>query len=397
MNHLVYLCEDAGIPLDGSKGSSIHARSMIQALTRSGARVTVMSPRVGTLAQMLNGDLHVHRMERDALAGKLEHPHRPRGWQYTAEVLAEINAAQPVTAVYERLSLWAAGGSQWCSLQGVPHGLEVNAPLVDEARQHRALVDATEAGETEREILRKADLLFPVSPWLADWLRASGCHPQRIELLPNAVDAGWLVEPTPAPVAPARPNPSAQPMRLGFVGSLRPWHDLPTVLEALALLRSTTFHLTIVGDGPQRAELEAHSITLGLQDRVTFTGAVPHQQIPALIDAMDLCLAPYAAGDNCYFCPIKIYEYGARCRAVLTAARPEIERQFPEGSVFTYDAGDASALATRLVELAGATARVQQAAQALRAHVAAHTWDAHAQRVLAMIQGLPRRSGERVR
>ena len=67
---------------------------------------------------------------------------------------------------------------------------------------------------------------------------------------------------------------SAIPFRIGYAGRLVQEKGLPLLLDAAKHLASNAipFHLTFIGDGTQRAELEASVRRLGLQDRVTFTG-----------------------------------------------------------------------------------------------------------------------------
>ncbi len=50
--------------------------------------------------------------------------------------------------------------------------------------------------------------------------------------------------------------------------------------------------LLIVGDGPDRSRLRAMARGLGVSDRVVFTGAVPHAQVPAYLDAGDVFAMP---------------------------------------------------------------------------------------------------------
>src|SRR2546428_10572875 len=42
---VLYICADAGIPLDGTKGASVHVRQTIAALTRRGVDVTILALR----------------------------------------------------------------------------------------------------------------------------------------------------------------------------------------------------------------------------------------------------------------------------------------------------------------------------------------------------------------
>lgn len=60
--------------------------------------------------------------------------------------------------------------------------------------------------------------------------------------------------------------------RFLFVGRLTRLKGLDVVLEALSGLVDRPWHLDVVGDGPQREELEGMARDLGLADRVTFAG-----------------------------------------------------------------------------------------------------------------------------
>ncbi len=58
---------------------------------------------------------------------------------------------------------------------------------------------------------------------------------------------------------------------------------LGELLSAARLLkhRGRCFQVRVIGDGPLRAALEVRTAELGLQDRVEFTGALPHNQVRA--------------------------------------------------------------------------------------------------------------------
>jgi glycosyltransferase involved in cell wall biosynthesis len=60
--------------------------------------------------------------------------------------------------------------------------------------------------------------------------------------------------------------------RFLFVGRLTRLKGLDTALRALGELKGRTWYLDVIGDGPQRAELEALVSELGLQNRVRFHG-----------------------------------------------------------------------------------------------------------------------------
>src|SRR5690606_34125576 len=77
------------------------------------------------------------------------------------------------------------------------------------------------------------------------------------------------------------PPSQIDPLRILFVGRLVPYKGADMVLEAVAtspFLRSRV-EVTLVGDGPQRGELESFVRTAGLRDSVRFTGQLPQDQV----------------------------------------------------------------------------------------------------------------------
>lgn len=369
MIHLAYLCEDRGIAFDGIKGSSVHLRSMVRAFADSGARVSVLSPRLEAGGATPSPEIRFVKLEPDS-GGRLA----------AAAALEALHARSPIDAVYERLSLCSESGSLWCAERGVAHWLEVNAPLAEEAAAHRGLTEPDEARAAQRRVLRHADLILPVSPWLERWLLDQGVAEQSIRVLPNGIDRSWLDSPRPR--RERSDSASGEALRIGFVGSLRPWHDLDTALEALAMFREGEARLELIGDGPGRDLILQRLAKPDLAGRAIWRGGAPHHEVAAWIDAMDVCLAPYPPLEDFYFCPVKIFEYGARRRPVLAPRIGALAEQFPRGSYMEYRAGDAADLARRLRAFAREPQSGLQCAARLFDYVAEHTWEAHARAVL---------------
>lgn len=363
MRHLAYVCADSGIPLSGTKGSSIHVRSMAEAFAALDVRLSLLSPRSEGASWARRSGIELLPVDRGRDVG---------------QALDRIHAVTPLDAVYERLSLSAEEASRWCRFHRVPHILEVNAPLADEAAEHRGLENPDTAREIERRVIRHASLLLPVSPWLGRWLAAAGVEDKRIRVLPNGVNDSLLA----APEEGATTWGAVTLTCVGFVGSLRPWHDIDTLLDAIALLPEESYTLWIVGDGPGGDRLRARLKDPALASRVAWGGALPVERVPDVIDGMDLCVAPHPAGGEFYFCPIKILEYGARSRPVIAAGRPELREQFPEGSLAWYCPGDAADLARRIEELAADRQRSAMLGRRLREFAGVHTWRTHAASVL---------------
>src|SRR5262249_57748941 len=100
---------------------------------------------------------------------------------------------------------------------------------------------------------------------------------------------------------------------VGFVGTLKPWHGLATLVQAFSRLRqgASNVRLLIVGDGPERTRIEADLAARGLLETSHLTGSVAPNQVPGLLASMDAAVAPYPDLSRFYFSPLKVYEYMA--------------------------------------------------------------------------------------
>lgn len=84
--------------------------------------------------------------------------------------------------------------------------------------------------------------------------------------------------------------------RLIYVGRLSPEKGVATLLRALALLARDGFRpmpqLTLAGDGPERAALEALARELGCESLVTFAGQLERSALSCALARADLCVQP---------------------------------------------------------------------------------------------------------
>ncbi len=74
------------------------------------------------------------------------------------------------------------------------------------------------------------------------------------------------------------------------VGRLAPEKNFETLLNAVARVHEIIpqLRLVLIGDGPSRKSLQKLAASLGIADRVTFTGKIPFEQVPAYLKAADL-------------------------------------------------------------------------------------------------------------
>ena len=130
--------------------------------------------------------------------------------------------------------------------------------------------------QLDRLSLRSAKKVLTVSVPFRDQLAAFGVRPERIEIIHNAIPAGWGAQacrPEEAEALRARAGIDPGRKVILIVGRLSREKDHLTLLEAVNRLRATVMpHLVIVGEGPERSRIEARMRQLGLGSYVTFTG-----------------------------------------------------------------------------------------------------------------------------
>ena len=303
-------------------------------------------------------------------------------------IAERLDAHAPYDMVYERYSLWSDVGMRWARKHGIPGILEVNAPLIEEQRTHRQLVLEDEARAVAQSAFSQASAILAVSPGVADYLHTWPGTKGRVHVVANGVDPSSSADSAELRAARHADISNETPIVIGFLGTLKPWHGLPLLVEAFARLhrRFPQTRLLVVGDGPGRIDMESSLTALGLLQHCRFTGAVQAHEVPGLLAQMDIATAPYPAQDNFYFSPLKIYEYLAAELPVVTTRVGHLATvvlQDVDGLL--VPPGDPDAFADALATLVQDPAlRLSMGRRGRQRIVAEHSWDAVTARILAM-------------
>ena len=412
---ILYLCNDPGIDLAGKSGAAIHIRSFARALTELGHEVAIVACSLSDCRQTLEEGLHtiIWRAPLSAwnraLAQVLRASNRtigrtPRRNPDAVRVLHNLTFFKAARCaarqwnpdfIYERYSLWAAAGLRLAKKFSIPLVLEVNAPFAYEQQHYRAGVTCPPLARwVERMIWRKAHLVIPVSESLHSQLRRARVEPERIHVLPNAVDTRLFHTGLDGSLVRQRLNLEGR-FVVGFVGTFKRWHGVDLLLSAFRELHRAdpSIHLLLVGDGPLRSQLEKEVQDAGLTKAVTFTGALAHEDIPQYLAAMDAAVAPYPALDNFYFSPLKLFEYMAAGRAVIASRVGQAAEVVVDGVTgLLFEPGDRADLVRSIARLRDNAALRKELGQKASAACSKRTWTHNAAEVVDRVEPLIKRN-----
>jgi glycosyltransferase involved in cell wall biosynthesis len=235
----------------------------------------------------------------------------------------------------------------------------------------------------KREVLRSADRVTVVSAALRDKLHATlpavapAVAPMGVDLRQRFVPSGQ-----------ADSDPT-----LVFAGRLVEKKGVADLLHALPRVAAHVpqVRLLIVGHGPLEAELRALTRQLALDDRVSFLGSVPNEQLPAVLCRGHLAVLPFriaADGDQEGLGLVTVEAMGCGV-PVIASDLPAIHDVITDGvDGRLVTAGKPERLAEGIVELLSDPAAARRLADRARERVVARfDWDVISARYADLLDG----------
>lgn len=368
-------------------GMQVHVTAILAALRRQGHEVLLVGPTTDA-----------ERQARPSVTARLGavRSRLPRWMAELMELAYNLKAYRSLVAarrtfaadvIYERYNLYLIAGIWFRRRSGLPLLLEVNAPLYAERCEHGGLSLRRLARWTETTAWRNADVVLPVSHALAEHIRAAGVPDERIVVIPNGADPALFAGEGRGAAIRERLGLGGKVV-FGFVGFARPWHGLDRVLDVFVELDRPELHLVIVGDGLVREALTAEAERHGILDRLTFTGDVPHDDVPAYLEAFDVALQPDVTS---YASPLKLLEYMAAGCAIVAPDRSNIRELVADGdTALLFDPADQASFAAAIRRLAFEPALREALGRRAAAAIAERglTWDGNAARIVGLARSL---------
>jgi starch synthase len=375
----------SGIPVPGSLGGSTHVDAVADGLARRGHRVDVVAASRegwGGLAPFArpvtipNGAYRLHHQDVPKSLALLG------AWP----IMRLARALRP-DAIIERYYNFAGAGVLAARRLGIPCLLEVNALIVDPPAVLKRRLDDALGGPMRRWALAQCRwatrIVTPLHttvppeiprekivelPWGADVERFTSDELRVASDEPEGTSSGGRSLGTRHSSLETIPT-------VVFLGSFRAWHGAADFVRAgVRLLEAgRRYRFLLIGDGPQRAEVEA--LARAWPEHFVFTGAVPHERVPALLRGAQVGVAPFSTAAHpalraagFFWSPLKVYEYMAAGLPVVTIDIPplnEAVRHGREGLLFREgDVGGLAAAIGRLLDDAPLAAALGAAGRA---------------------------------
>jgi glycosyltransferase involved in cell wall biosynthesis len=145
----------------------------------------------------------------------------------------------------------------------------------------------------------------------------------------------------------------------------------------------------IIGDGYRLAELKGLAAGLGVSGRFIFTGFIPHDRIPAYVNAADICVACFEENDitRCKS-PLKIAEYLACGKAIVASNVGEVRRMVGGVGILAKP-GDTDSLSSGIRSLLSDKAlRARLGGYARKRAETEYNWEVTAENILRAYKGI---------
>lgn len=134
-------------------------------------------------------------------------------------------------------------------------------------------------------VLKEADLVTVGTEHMASHFQQSGTAPKKVRVIPMGIDVAAF---------PYEERGSKRPIKLLTVGRHVEFKGTEYGIRAMAKLveKGHDVVLDLVGDGPERPNLEKLAESLQIAGRVTFLGPLPHSQTLQAMQQADILVHP---------------------------------------------------------------------------------------------------------
>lgn len=179
-----------------------------------------------------------------------------------------------------------------------------------------------------------------------------------------------------------------------YVGGFSPHRGLDTAIKAMPriLKEIPNAKLLLVGDGEMMGPLKSLVATMGLDEKVVFTGWQQFEKVPGYISAGDVCIIPHAATDHTEAtAPHKLYQYMLMGKPALVSSCRPLRRMIEEtGAGAVFKAGDSNSFAETVLKLRDPATRKTLGQAGRKAALGKYNWQRASEKLMLIYRTLSR-------
>lgn len=185
--------------------------------------------------------------------------------------------------------------------------------------------------------LKQSDAIIVINEKLREYVVEKGAPPSRTYLVGAGVDFERFNPAIGGKTVRGKYGIKEDDIVFLFLGGAHHFSGVKEVALELAKVNDARFKLLVVGDGDAYDELLRMRDKSDLREKLILTGRRPYDEIPALIGASDICLVPFRNVEiTRNVVPIKMYEYMAMGKPVISTRLPGVLAEFGNDNGVTY-------------------------------------------------------------
>ncbi len=241
-----------------------------------------------------------------------------------------------------------------------------------------------------KKIWEKAKALVVLTPFIKQNLVDLGIPKEKIIVSPDGVDLELFDISVSKEEAREKTSLPQNKKLIGYVGMLRTLgmeKGIDTAILAMKRLDENTSLILVGGSLDDINYYKKMAMDKGLENRVIFTGRVSHQEIPIYLKAFDILIAPFPENQHYsyYMSPMKIFEYMASKRPIITTSLPSLVDILGSGKALLIAPGSSEGLSSGIESLLELGQKEVYSTEAFEA-VKGYTWQERARKILESIK-----------
>jgi glycosyltransferase involved in cell wall biosynthesis len=224
----------------------------------------------------------------------------------------------------------------------------------------------------EKKVYTGVDMVLPNTPQYSKYIADMGVDDSKVRYLPFPIDTELFSPSADSSEIRQEWGLSDKDQVIVFIGTLFEFSGLDHFIRQFpeVIKEVPEAKLLIVGDGPQRPELEKIITESGLREKVIITGFQPYQTMPQYINLANVCINPFLISDSTMdIFPAKMVQYVACGKATVATALRGITTLLEGVSHGVVYADSPSDMTREVISLLKSAERRQELGQAGFNHV----------------------------